>query len=174
MAFNPQANYTDWATATGRWILMPTFVDRRVSRGQSCGPPQVVNLFSRPIGSQQHKSSPYVTSSTFRQREGLVWIGTTFVAPQFISSDNMFIASLLSNGRPYLFYYSYCQPSCHFALSLTLPFLSSLCAYRLLCFPSEGRANDACSRVLLSLHPFLYWRCVGAQFGLPSPCVSFC
>jgi hypothetical protein len=28
MAFNPQANYTDWATATGRRILMPTFVER--------------------------------------------------------------------------------------------------------------------------------------------------
>jgi hypothetical protein len=30
MALNPQANYTDWVTATGRRNLVPTFVDRGV------------------------------------------------------------------------------------------------------------------------------------------------
>jgi hypothetical protein len=44
VAFSPQANYTDWATATCRRNLVPTFVDRRVSRGQRGGPPTVVNL----------------------------------------------------------------------------------------------------------------------------------
>jgi hypothetical protein len=34
VAFNPQAKYTDWATATCRRNLVPTFVDRGVSRGQ--------------------------------------------------------------------------------------------------------------------------------------------
>jgi hypothetical protein len=44
VAFSPQANYTDWATATGRRNLVPTFVDRGVSRGQRGGSPRVVNL----------------------------------------------------------------------------------------------------------------------------------
>jgi hypothetical protein len=26
MTFSPQVNYTDWSTATGRQILVPTFV----------------------------------------------------------------------------------------------------------------------------------------------------
>jgi hypothetical protein len=41
VAFSPQANYTDWATATFRRNLVPTFVDRGVSRG---GFPTAVNL----------------------------------------------------------------------------------------------------------------------------------
>jgi hypothetical protein len=44
VTFSPQANYIDWATATGRRILVPTFVDRGVSRGQRGGSPTVVNL----------------------------------------------------------------------------------------------------------------------------------
>jgi hypothetical protein len=44
VAFSPQANYTNWATATGRRNLVPTFVDRGVSRGQRGGSPTVVNL----------------------------------------------------------------------------------------------------------------------------------
>jgi hypothetical protein len=44
MAPSPQANYTDWATATCRRNLGPTFVDRGVSRGQRGGSPTVVNL----------------------------------------------------------------------------------------------------------------------------------
>jgi hypothetical protein len=35
MALSPQANYTDWATAIYRRNLVPTFVDREVSRGLS-------------------------------------------------------------------------------------------------------------------------------------------
>jgi hypothetical protein len=44
VAFSPQANYTDLATATCRRNLVPTFVDRGVSRGQRGGSPTVVNL----------------------------------------------------------------------------------------------------------------------------------
>jgi hypothetical protein len=44
VAISPQANYTDWATATCRWNLVPTFVDRGVSRGQGDTSPTVVNL----------------------------------------------------------------------------------------------------------------------------------
>jgi hypothetical protein len=43
VALSPQANYTDWATATWR-NLVSTFVDRGVSRGQRGGSPMVVNL----------------------------------------------------------------------------------------------------------------------------------
>jgi hypothetical protein len=44
VALSPQANYTDWATATCRRNLVPTFVDRGVSRGQRSGSLTVVNL----------------------------------------------------------------------------------------------------------------------------------
>jgi hypothetical protein len=37
VALSPQANYTDWVTATCRRNLVPTFVDRGVSRGQRGG-----------------------------------------------------------------------------------------------------------------------------------------
>jgi hypothetical protein len=42
--FSPQGNYINWATATGRRILMPTFADRGMSRGQRGGTPTAVNL----------------------------------------------------------------------------------------------------------------------------------
>jgi hypothetical protein len=44
VALSPQANYTDWATATSQRNLVPAFVDRGVSRGQRGGSPTVVNL----------------------------------------------------------------------------------------------------------------------------------
>jgi hypothetical protein len=44
VALSPQVNYTDWATATCRRNLVPTFVDRGVSRGQRGGSLTVVNL----------------------------------------------------------------------------------------------------------------------------------
>jgi hypothetical protein len=37
VALSPKANYTDWSTATCRRNLVPTFVDREVSRGQRGG-----------------------------------------------------------------------------------------------------------------------------------------
>jgi hypothetical protein len=40
MAFSTKANYNDWAPATGRRILVPTFVDRGMLRGQRGGPPR--------------------------------------------------------------------------------------------------------------------------------------
>jgi hypothetical protein len=44
MALSPQANCTDWTTATGRRILIPTFADRGVSRGQGGETPTAVIL----------------------------------------------------------------------------------------------------------------------------------
>jgi hypothetical protein len=44
VAPSPRANYTDWTTATCRRNLMPTFVDRGVSRGQRGWSLIVVNL----------------------------------------------------------------------------------------------------------------------------------
>jgi hypothetical protein len=44
VALSPRANYTDWATATCRRNLVPTSVDRGVSRGQRGGSPTAVNL----------------------------------------------------------------------------------------------------------------------------------
>jgi hypothetical protein len=49
VAFSPQGNYTDWATATGRRILMPTFTDRGLSRGQRGGTLMTVNLGPEPL-----------------------------------------------------------------------------------------------------------------------------
>jgi hypothetical protein len=42
LALSPQANYTDWATATCQRNLVPTFVDRGVSPGQRSGSLTVV------------------------------------------------------------------------------------------------------------------------------------
>jgi hypothetical protein len=47
VAFSPPANYTSWATATCWRNLVPTFVDRGVSRGQRGGSIAVVNLSFR-------------------------------------------------------------------------------------------------------------------------------
>jgi hypothetical protein len=44
VAFSPQTNYTDWATVTCWRNLVPTFVDREVSRGQHGGSLTVVNF----------------------------------------------------------------------------------------------------------------------------------
>jgi hypothetical protein len=44
VALSPRASYTDWATATCRRNLVPTFADRGVSRGQQGRSPTVVNL----------------------------------------------------------------------------------------------------------------------------------
>jgi hypothetical protein len=39
-----QANYADWATATCRRILVPTFLDRGVSCGQRGESPTAINI----------------------------------------------------------------------------------------------------------------------------------
>jgi hypothetical protein len=44
VAFSPQANYTDGATATCWGNLVPPFADIVVSRGQRSGSPTAVNL----------------------------------------------------------------------------------------------------------------------------------
>jgi hypothetical protein len=58
MAFSPQANYTDWATATGRLILVATFADRGVSRGQR-------DWFSWPLISVSWTEAATLHSSSF-------------------------------------------------------------------------------------------------------------
>jgi hypothetical protein len=46
LTFSPQATYIDQATATGLRILMPTFANRGVSRGQHSGPaPPLITVF---------------------------------------------------------------------------------------------------------------------------------
>jgi hypothetical protein len=44
VAFSPRANYTDRASATCWRNLVPTFVDRGVSRGQRDASPKALNL----------------------------------------------------------------------------------------------------------------------------------
>jgi hypothetical protein len=44
MAFSPKANYANWATATCRQNLVPTFADIEVSRGQRGGSLTAINL----------------------------------------------------------------------------------------------------------------------------------
>jgi hypothetical protein len=44
VTLSPQTNYTDWATATCWGYLVPTFVDRGVSRDKRGGSPEVVSL----------------------------------------------------------------------------------------------------------------------------------
>jgi hypothetical protein len=44
VALSPRANYADWGTTTCRRNLVPTFVDRGVSRGQRGGSPTAVNF----------------------------------------------------------------------------------------------------------------------------------
>jgi hypothetical protein len=44
MPLSPRANYTDLPTATFQRILVPTFADRGVLRGQRGGSSTVVNL----------------------------------------------------------------------------------------------------------------------------------
>jgi hypothetical protein len=83
VAFSPQANYTDWATATCRRNLVPTFVNRGVSRGQHVGTPTAVNLFSKTEsllffqlsphlytqGLSRSRSRPTATQKIWQRRE---------------------------------------------------------------------------------------------------------
>jgi hypothetical protein len=62
VAPSPQANYTDWSTATCRRNLVPTFVDRGVSGGQHGGSPTVVNLFSRQEPLFFFQAAPHLSS----------------------------------------------------------------------------------------------------------------
>jgi hypothetical protein len=73
VAFSPQAIYTDWSTATCCRNLVPTFVDRGVSRGQCSGSPTVVNLSllvrSRYFSFKQSRSRPTATHKIWQRRE---------------------------------------------------------------------------------------------------------
>jgi hypothetical protein len=63
MVLSPRTNYTDWATATCRRSLVPTFVDRRVSRGQRGGSPTVVNLKPDiPLFKYKNRLSTFLTA----------------------------------------------------------------------------------------------------------------
>jgi hypothetical protein len=44
VALSPQVNYTDWVTATCRRNLVPTFVERGVSRDHRSASPTAINL----------------------------------------------------------------------------------------------------------------------------------
>jgi hypothetical protein len=70
VALSPRANYTDRSTATCRRNLVPTFVDRGVSRGQGGGSPTVVNL------SFLYQSRYFLSSSSSRILTRAEW--TTF------------------------------------------------------------------------------------------------
>jgi hypothetical protein len=62
VALSPQANYTDWVTATCRRNLVPAFVDRGVSRGKRCASPTVFSLFSRPEPLLFFQVAPHLSS----------------------------------------------------------------------------------------------------------------
>jgi hypothetical protein len=83
VAFSQQANSTDWVTAIGRRILVPTFADRELSRGQRGWNPTAVNLnsldrnryFSFSSSSfiitrlSEHRSRPTSTQKMWYRRE---------------------------------------------------------------------------------------------------------
>jgi hypothetical protein len=61
VALSPRANYTDCVTTTCQQNLVPTFVDKGVSRGQHGGSPTVVNLsldlLQNPFKSDLHSQN---------------------------------------------------------------------------------------------------------------------
>jgi hypothetical protein len=63
VAFSPRANYTDWANDTCWRHLVPTLVDRGVSRGQRGGSPTVVKL-SFPDRSRYFSFSSFILTRT--------------------------------------------------------------------------------------------------------------
>jgi hypothetical protein len=71
VTFSPQANYTDWATATGSRILVPTFVDRGMSRGQRGGTSTAVNLTFLDRDHYPHEAE-WTSSRTHCYAENLV------------------------------------------------------------------------------------------------------
>jgi hypothetical protein len=77
VALSPRANYTDWATATCRRNLVPTFMDRGMSRGQRGGSPTVVNLIfldrkSARIPMSIHQTSQLDLDSIWRHTAALL------------------------------------------------------------------------------------------------------
>jgi hypothetical protein len=67
MDFSPRVNYADWATATCRQNLVPTFMDRGVSRGQHGGSPTVINLsLTRPEPLLFFQVAPHLLSQTLQ------------------------------------------------------------------------------------------------------------
>jgi hypothetical protein len=69
VALSPQANYTDWATATCRRNLVLTFVDRGVLRGQRGGSRTVVNLSF--LDRRSVLTNPQMSEDNFREVEKL-------------------------------------------------------------------------------------------------------
>jgi hypothetical protein len=63
VAFSPQANYTDRATATCWRNLVPIFANRRMSRGQRGGSPTVIkSQFYRPEPLIFFQVAPHLSS----------------------------------------------------------------------------------------------------------------
>jgi hypothetical protein len=73
VAISLQANYTDWATATCQRNLVPTFVDRGVSRGQHGRFPTVVNLkyYKSILGEKQNMT--YNKFQPFTAKTDIGW-----------------------------------------------------------------------------------------------------
>jgi hypothetical protein len=71
VAFSPRANYTDWPTATCLRNLMPTFVDRVVSRDwptATCLRNLMPTFVDRVVSRGQHGGSPTVVNLSFLDR----------------------------------------------------------------------------------------------------------
>jgi hypothetical protein len=80
-ALSPQANYTDWASASCRQNLVPSFVDRRVSRGQRGGSPTVVILsfldrthggYNRPVNGRSNSGPGFCSSRIDTSEHGVL------------------------------------------------------------------------------------------------------
>jgi hypothetical protein len=98
VAFSPQANYTEWATATSWQNLVPTFVDGGVSHGQRSRTPTGIHLTEpllffqvAPHLSSQGLSGPHSrptdTQKIWQHRESNLgplglWPGTVTTRPQ--------------------------------------------------------------------------------------------
>jgi hypothetical protein len=95
VALSPQTNYTDWATSTCQRNLVPTFVDRGVSHGQSGGSPTVVNLsfldrrgyfffqVASHLSSQDHVPDPLLVrkSGSAENRTRDLWVSSHQLHP---------------------------------------------------------------------------------------------
>jgi hypothetical protein len=79
VAFSPQANYTDLATATCRRNLVSTFADRGVSRGQRGG-------------------APYGRQSQLSRRESLLFFLVTLMMEELSSSETSVLTRATRNN----------------------------------------------------------------------------
>jgi hypothetical protein len=147
-ALSPQANYTDWATATCQRNLVPTFVDRGVSRGERGGSPAVLNLsfldrsryFSfKSLRIYSHKGWVYpVPDPLLLRKSGStgnrirdLWVSSRKLwpldhrgGPSNLTKSSELTAAIedlcLSTGRKYIYIYIYISSSTWNAVPLGL------------------------------------------------------